>query len=437
MLTSSLNLIAGKVATMGLGFVFWLLAARLFSVSEVGLAAGAVSAVMLCTQLALVGLGSAVIVFFPAYARTPSKLLDTAFTMVIVVALAAGGLFLCVAALLFEELRTIASTPLFALAFMSMSVLGTAGILLDQISTALRRGDQAFARALLFAPVTITLLGLAAIHGAGGALTIFSTWVGGALAACTLGAVQLHRSISRYRYRLRMQRELARRLLAVGLANHALTLTERGPGLMLPIVVTELISPAANAAWYAAWMMSWVLYIIPIQIGLTTFAEAAQSRESLQTLIRHAIRSSLALTVPAAVLLAALAPYPLSILGSEYASAGTTPLRILVAAVIPLTFVQAYFIRCRLTRRLGEATLVGAASGAASIGGAALAGMAHGLNGMACVWLAVQVLTGAWALWRLRLLAVRAADEQPREPAGQAMGDGNPSSGSIPGVASS
>ena len=48
MLKSSLALIVGKVATMGLGFLFWLVAARTFEVSEVGLAASAVSAVMLC-----------------------------------------------------------------------------------------------------------------------------------------------------------------------------------------------------------------------------------------------------------------------------------------------------------------------------------------------------------------------------------------------------
>jgi len=413
MLASSLNLIAGKVATMGLGFVFWLLAARLFSTTEVGLAAGAVSAVMLCTQLALVGLGSAVIVSFPAYRRAPWKLLDTAFTMVILSSLGAGGLFIFTAALLFEELRIVASTPLFAVAFLSMSVFGTAGILFDQVSTALRRGDQAFARALLFAPVTIMLLAaLVALDAAAGAVTIFSTLVGGAFAACILGSVQLRRSISRYRYRPRLNRELARRLLVVGLPNHALTLTERGPGLVLPIMVTELVSPAANAAWYAAWMMSWVVYIVPIQIGLTTFAEAARSPDSLSDLIRHAIRSSLVLSGIAAVALAAVAPYVLSILGHEYASAGTTPLRILVFAVIPLTFVQAYFIRCRATGQLAEATLVGAVSGAVSVGAAALAATAYGLDGMAGVWLATQFLTGAWALWRLRRVAGRAANDE-------------------------
>src|SRR5215208_5576074 len=53
---NSLALIAAKVSTMALGFLFWLAAARLFEPSEVGVAAGLVAAMMLCTQVALLGL---------------------------------------------------------------------------------------------------------------------------------------------------------------------------------------------------------------------------------------------------------------------------------------------------------------------------------------------------------------------------------------------
>ncbi len=51
---SSLGLIAAKVASLGLGFLFWLLAARRFAPATVGLAAAVVSAMMLCVQLPLV-----------------------------------------------------------------------------------------------------------------------------------------------------------------------------------------------------------------------------------------------------------------------------------------------------------------------------------------------------------------------------------------------
>src|SRR5438270_5035681 len=59
--TSSLAFLGGKAATLGLGFLAWVAVARQFDRTVVGLAAGAVSIMMLCVQLSLLGLGAAVI----------------------------------------------------------------------------------------------------------------------------------------------------------------------------------------------------------------------------------------------------------------------------------------------------------------------------------------------------------------------------------------
>src|SRR5581483_10378449 len=73
---NSIALIAGKMATMGVGFLAWLVAARLFAPADVGLAAGAVSAMMLCVQLALFGAGAAIISLYPQHQQRPAALLD-------------------------------------------------------------------------------------------------------------------------------------------------------------------------------------------------------------------------------------------------------------------------------------------------------------------------------------------------------------------------
>ena len=405
MFSSSLALIGSKVATMGLGFFFWLVAARVYPASSVGLAAGAVSAVMLCTQLGLLGLGSSVIVHYPRHRRRPFVLLDTAFTIVCASSLVAAGLFFVVGLLFLHQLRVVATQPLFALSFAAMSVLGTAGILFDQISTAIRRGDQALSRALGFGGMTLVLLVIASsiTHTTRPAL-IFSTWVGGGLFACTLGSIQFRRVFARYRYRPGIDRTVGAALLRVGVPNHLLTLTERAPGLVLPIIVTELLSPAANAAWYAAWMMAWVVYIIPIQVGMTSFAEASHRPHELRSLVWYSVRTSLLVGVATAAVVAVAAHPLLRILGHHYAAAGTSPLRILVLAVLPLTIIQAYFVACRSIGRLREAIVTGVVNAGLGIGGAAAVAHPLGLRGMAATWLAAQVGTCCWAGWRVRQL---------------------------------
>jgi O-antigen/teichoic acid export membrane protein len=418
MLASSLALIGSKVATMGLGFLFWVAAARFFSPASVGLAAGAVSAVMLCTQLALLGLGSSVIVHYPAHKRRPSVLLDTAFTIVSASSLVAAGVFFIVAATALHELRVVVTEPLFALSFAAMSVLGTVTILLDQVSTAIRRGDQALVRAAAFGVTTVALLlTIAGLTQTTEPAVIFATWVGGGVFACSLGALQLRRAFAPYRYKPRWDRAVGRALLRVGIPNHVLTLTERAPGLVLPIIVTELLSPSANAAWYIAWMMAWVVYIVPIQVGMTSFAEASHRPDELGALVRHGLRTSLAIGLGVAALIALVAEPLLSILGHHYAEAGATPLRILLIAVVPLTVIQAYFVICRSTGRLGEAIGTGLINATFGIGGAAAGATVFGLHGIAAIWLGAQVATACWAGWRVHRLVPQSTKAPLRHPA--------------------
>ena len=80
-LRSSLGLIVGKAAQTGAGFAFWIVAARAASDREVGLTMAAVSAVMICTQLAVLGAGSAVIVSV-GRGEPPARVLDAAFAIV-------------------------------------------------------------------------------------------------------------------------------------------------------------------------------------------------------------------------------------------------------------------------------------------------------------------------------------------------------------------
>jgi O-antigen/teichoic acid export membrane protein len=402
---NSVALIGAKVATMGLGFVFWIVAARLFAPAEVGLAAAVVSAMMLCTQLALVGLGSAVIALYPRHQARPEALLNSAFTIATLVSVISGVLFLLLAAGLFSELDIVGAEPGYALLFVLAGVLGTLGILFDQVSTALRRGDQVVTRGLLFGGSALAALTLLAfVTEASGSRAIFVPWVVAGFAAVALGLGQLRRSLGGFRIRPTLRREPARELLRTGIPNWALTVSERAPGLVLPVVVIELLSPAANAAWYPLWMMAWALYIVPIQVGMTLFAELAHDPGSLRISMRRGIRSSLLLGGTGAVVLAVGGEIPLSLLGDGYAAAGIGPLRILVIAVVPLTFLHVYFATCRATGHLGEATATGWGSGVAAVAAAALLAPAFGLMGMATAWLVVQLAAGAWAAARLRRL---------------------------------
>ena len=401
MVASTLNLIAGKAAGMGLGFVFWLVAARSFSAQAMGLTAAAISALMLCVQLATLGVGPAFIAEHPGHRGDPGRLLDTALTIQVLSGSAVAAVFLAVFAVSDLELGAVAANPAFAGAFLLMGAIGTVGLLQDHVSMAHGRGDQVLARDSVNGSVTLLPLALIPLVGPwAGSAGLFSAWVIGALCACVLGFRQISR-ISGHRLRLRAERKLSRRLVGRGLPNYALTLMEKAPTFILPIIVTELLSPADNAYWYAAWMISWGVCVIPSAFGFGLYAETVRDRQRLADHVRRALRTSLALGVPAAIGAAVLARPLLSMLGQGYADAGAGPLRILVIAVVPVAVIQTYFAVCRARGEFSEAVGTGVAWVTLGLGGAAAAVGSWGLVGMAGCWLGATALTAVWASFRL------------------------------------
>ncbi len=402
MTASSLGLIGGKVASMGLGFLFWLVAARMSSAEEVGLAAGAVSGMMLCVQLGLLGVGAAFIAMYPGHPDRPA-LLDTAISLALVVGLAAAAVFVGVAAVGLSELNVLTSSAAYALWFLLAASAGTVGVVLDQISMALGRGDQVLARNVVNGVVTLVLLSvLAALAGAPTSIQLFSMWAVGAMAAFALAIRQLRGTASEYRFRPRLPRRIARALVTDGLGHYALTCSERLPALLLPIIITETLSPETNAYWYGVWMMAWAAYVVPVSVGIGLFAEGSHRPDALGAATARAIRSALAIGAAVAAGLGVGAPLALGALGPAYAAAGVTPLRVLVLGVAPLALVHAYYAVARVRRRLGEAIVTAAGTGIVGVAAVTVAGRTNGLAAMAWAWFAVQVLAAAWAALRLR-----------------------------------
>jgi O-antigen/teichoic acid export membrane protein len=402
---NSLALIAAKFATLGLGFVFWLLAARLFARTEMGAAAAVVSAVMLCTQLALLGVGSSVITLLRDHQEEPERLIHSALAVVAVAAAVGAVVFVAFVGLAAPSLDVVAGSVSYAALFIVAVVCGAIGMLLDQTSTGVRRGDQALARGLVFGLTTIAAVAALASAGAEGSQAIFLAWAVAGPAICVLGSIQLRRLLPGFGWRLSPERRLAEGLVRVGLPNHVLTLAERVPGLALPLIVTVVMSAHANAAWYAAWMMAWAAYVIPVQVGLTAFAEIAREPDRFAAVVGHALRTSLLLGCAAAGGLLLFAQQLLSLMGPGYAADAATALRILALAVFPMCFVYVYFAVCRALRVPQRALAFGWTNVAVTLAAAALAGSAAGLTAIAASWSAVQTAFGLWAAWRLWRLA--------------------------------
>ena len=289
-LRSSLGLVAGKAAQTGAGFAFWIVAARATSDREVGLTTAAVSAVMICTQLAVLGAGSAVIVAV-GRGEQPARVLDAAFAIVGVAGTVLALGYLALQSAVAPDTASV--SVLFWLTFLVAAVTGTLVIVLDQALVALGRGASATSRYVLGGAVSLGAAAAVALwaHGAPDDV-LLACWTLGSAVACIVGAVQLRKLVG-YRPRPSLRLARGRSLLALGFPNQLLTLTERTPGLVLPLLLAHTVAPEAAAYWYPAWMMAWAAYPAPTLMGIVQFSEGVRDADRLVPTTWASLRWSL------------------------------------------------------------------------------------------------------------------------------------------------
>lgn len=400
---------AGRIFRMGVGFLTWLAAARVYPATQVGLAASAISAMMLCGQIGILGVDIAVVAMFPEHRRRPALLIDTAVT----VALSATGLcalvFLGVAASGIHALRVLATDPVVSVLFVALAVLCAAWAVMDQTAVALRRSDHVLSRAFVDGALTITGVVVLGLVWQRTVAAILAAWVAAAAVACVMGVAQISRAVGGYRYKPQLGRALSRRVLRLGLPNLALSVMDNAPGLILPLVAASVISTRAAAYWYAVWMIAGAGYLLSFSFGLHMFAEVANDPEQIAKIIRKSLRSGFAWALAATVGLLLLGPTVLRLLGHAYAANGAPSLRLIALAALPLVLTSSYLFACRALNLIAEGWVVTTLTALAVLGLAIPAASRFGLEGIAGSWLVTQVVAAAWAAWRLRRLTAAPA----------------------------
>ena len=409
MVGNSFGLLVGKGLQAMAGFLFWVVAARATSVREVGITAAAVSAVMMCTQLALLGAGSAVIVAVGS-GRDARAVLDTAFSVVTGASILLGLGYLLIASRLDGNGTAAAGTPAFWLVFVTAVVAGTLMIVLDQANVAFGRGGSSTPRYGLAGVATIAaVVWVGWQAGEPDAVVMFACWSMGAVVACVVGAVQLRRLID-YRYRPSLRLRQSRRLLGVGIPNQVLTLTERAPGLLIPVLIAHVVSPESAAYWYPAWMMAWAAYSAPVLMGVVHFSEGVRDPSGLGRTTRTSLTWSIGTGLAIAAVLALGATPLLHLMGAEYAEQSSGALRWLAAGLVAYAVLQAYNAVCRSRGRFAEAIAVGAGLGGL-LCSATLSVSGRGVTAMALAWVSVLAAGSVFASLRLMMMLRGAAND--------------------------
>lgn len=327
---NSIYLMASTGFVAILGFVFWLIAARLYSPHDIGIGTTLISIGTLIGALAQLGFNNSLVRYLPL-SKNPSRLVSSAATLsgILSVILAIG--YLLLATKLTPSLSFIRSSPYLYFFIFFAFWIGLNNIF-ENLFIALRVGEFVlFKNAVL----SISKLVFAVILARFGGFGVFASFgIGMSLGVLASSVTSLRR------HGLRLKPTISRSevepLIRFSAANYLITSLSMAPGLILPAIIINRLGASAAAYYYIAYSIVGLLYAIPLATSNSFFAEGSQVNANAAKATRDGIKIIGALLVPSAVLLIIVAPYFLSIFGAQYATHGTTVLRLLALSSIPI-----------------------------------------------------------------------------------------------------
>lgn len=353
MITNSAMILLTTFMLAGGGALFWVIAARLASPSDVGLAGSLVVAGDSLALFAQLGLNVAILRTLPVSSNRSSDIVVSSIAVS-----AAGAAFALVYALLLPvtspRLSPVVDSPV-TIALFCLLVGATAlNVLTDSIFLGVNRVlDYVRLNGVLLNVVKLALP--FALAGAG-AIGLYGS-VGTSVLVCAVASIWMilrHVPGSR-RPTPSAELRASRGFAAAGYLSYVLTVL---PLLSFPLIVINARGAAAGATYFICFQVVGLIHALVLAVANSAYAQCERARTNRHAVARKATVTLIGVALAGALAMQVLAPYFLRIFGEHYVSSGTTTLRIFAVAALGAAFNYAGAIRLRLAARLPAMVLV-------------------------------------------------------------------------------
>jgi O-antigen/teichoic acid export membrane protein len=306
---------AGTFVLGGLGFVFWLIIARLYKPENVGIATILISIMTLLSSFTIMGLDSSLTRYLPKSANK-HELINSAFVIVAIVALVATVIFLLGLQAFSPKLLFLRSNFFYILSFTIFLIFCSWNILVDNIFMAFRAAINILIKNIIISTLKLMLPFVLIAFGAYG---IFAS----AASALALG-VLAGLSILIFKFKIRpsisVKISFIKEKSIYSSANYIVIFMRSMPSLVLPVIILNILSANYAAYFYIASMIQNVLVVIPIATEQALLAEGSYNEAELKKHVKKAIATTLVILIPATTIIVLFGNILLQFFGKSYAT---------------------------------------------------------------------------------------------------------------------
>jgi len=298
----------------GVGFVFWIIVARLYKTEEVGIATTLISIMTLLNSLTVMGLNSSLNRYLPKSTHK-NELISSSFVIVTLVTLVACVIFLLGLQLFLPQLLFLRSNIFYMISFTIFVIFCSWNTLVESIFMAFRAAGNILIKNSIISVLKIMLPFMLVALGAYG---IFAS-TASALALGVLASLIILILRFKVRFSTSVNITLIKETSSYSFANYIAVFMSSMPSLVLPIIILNVLSAKYVAYYYVASMIQSILQIIPIAASQALLTEGSYDETELRKHVKKAFITILAILVPAIAVICLGGNIILKFFGKSYA----------------------------------------------------------------------------------------------------------------------
>ena len=304
---NSFFIILTRVLTVFTGFLFWLVAARLYSIENVGLATALFSMSTLILQFSTFGLESSIIRFFSSYDK--NKVINTSLIVTTVSAFAFGFIYILLAGIISPELAFI-QTPLYGSIFLFFVVVSSVILITSSVFVGMRKAEYTLTQNLVLFSRVLLLVPLLFL----GAIGILSAIGLAYVLALFLIFYQLSKFV---RFNWNVDYAFLSKFKTFFSGNYVANILYNATYTVSPILVLNILGGAEAAKYYIAFTIGTFFFQIPFAIGTSLFVEGSHG-ESLRKNVIRALTIIYAILIPGIIFIYLFGSTILAFFGKSY-----------------------------------------------------------------------------------------------------------------------
>lgn len=348
LLKNSMYLIMTNFSSMIIGFMFWMVATRLYSSSDVGTVSAMLSSMILISIISCVGLPMAITLYLPTDVKNANGIINSCLIVGIIVSIIFSTIFILGITIWAPKLVQVLGNLKLILMFIMATMMTTISLLMSSMFTAGKRSSFQMFKENTFGISKIFALVLLPTYGAIG---IFISWSTGLIIAMVVGFFLLFKL---WRYvPMPVFDPIIKNMTKFSLASYIGATLYNIPKFIFPIIIINSISAESAGYFFIAMTVASIFYGVP-EATAGPFLSESSDTERFWNNVTKVIKFNMYLLIPGLLLLMIFGRFVLNVFNPIYAEHSFDTLIILAMASIPISFIIIFIMIRNVQKRLSD-----------------------------------------------------------------------------------